>query len=446
MTATPQKKLLRGRVLSFTAEPLDHRDTDAYRYIEDGALLIEGGRIAAMGAYEDVAPQAAGVPVVDHRPHLLMPGFIDTHMHFPQVQVIASWGDQLLDWLNNYTFPEETRFVAPEHSAAMARRFYDLIVGHGTTTAVAFCSVHKTSAEAYFEEAARRDMRMIGGKVMMDRNAPDALRDTAQTGYDETKELIAKWHGRGRVLYAVSPRFAITSTPEQLEMAGTLMAEHPECYMQTHLSENHDEIAFTKELYPKAPDYLGVYEKYGLLSDKALLGHAIHLEQREIDVMTSTGAKPVFCPTSNLFLGSGLFDDSGLRDSGITNAIATDIGAGTSYSMLQTLNEGYKILQLQGQKLHPLRAFHWITRGNAVALGLEDKIGTLEAGTEADVVVLNARATAAMELRMERAESLSEELFILQMLGDDRSVDQVYVAGKAQKSVPDQEYSPSVAA
>lgn len=440
-----EKKLLRGRILNFSAEPMDHTDTEAYAYIEDGALLIEDGKIAAMGSFADVAPKADGVEVVDHRPHLLLPGFIDTHMHFPQVQVIASWGDQLLDWLNNYTFPEETRFVSPEHSAEMARRFYDQIVGHGTTSAVAYCSVHKTSAEAYFEEAARRDMRMIGGKVLMDRNAPDGLLDTPQSGYDDTKELIAKWHGKGRALYAITPRFAITSSPEQMEQAGALVAEHPECYMQTHLSENHNEIAFTKELYPNAPDYLGVYENYGLLTDKALLGHSIHLEEREIEVLADTGAKPVFCPTSNLFLGSGLFDDGGLRGRGITNAIATDIGAGTSYSMLQTLNEGYKILQLQGQKLHPLRAFHWITRGNAVALGLEHQIGTLAEGTEADVVVLNANATEAMALRMERAETLSEELFILQMLGDDRAVDQVYVAGQAQKGAPRERTTPVAA-
>lgn len=309
--------LLRGRILTFTAEPQDEADTSAYRYIEDGALLIEDGRIIASGDYTQIAPQAGQAQVIDHRPNLLMAGFIDTHLHFPQVQVVASWGDQLLDWLNNYTFPEETRFVDAAHSADMATRFYDLITAHGTTTAVAFCSVHDTSANAYFAEAARRDMRMIGGKVMMDRNAPDGLRDTAQSGYDQTKALIDRWHGQGRALYAVSPRFAITSTPAQLEAAGALMAEHPDCYMQTHLSENRDEIAFTKSLYPDAPDYLGVYETYGLLGPRALLGHAIHLEPREIDVLAQTGSHPVFCPTSNLFLGSGLFDDAGLRGRGL---------------------------------------------------------------------------------------------------------------------------------
>ncbi|MFQ8430020.1 guanine deaminase [Amaricoccus sp. W119] len=427
---TETRTLIRGRLLTFTGEPADDRDKDAYLYLEDGALLVEDGLITALGTHDELKERAEGAQVADHRPHLVMAGFIDTHIHFPQVQVIASWGAQLLDWLNNYTFPEETRFADPAHAERMAGAFYDLILSHGTTTAVAYCSVHKGSAEAYFEEAARRDMRMIGGKVMMDRNAPEALTDTPQAGYDDSKALIEKWHGRDRALYTITPRFAITSTPEQLEAAGALAAEYPDCHIQTHLSENRDEIAFTARLYPDCPDYLGVYERYGLVGPKTLLGHAIHLEPREISLLAESRAKPVFCPTSNLFLGSGLFDDEGLRGRGIENAIATDVGGGTSYSMLGTLNEGYKILQLRGQKLHPLRAFHWITRGNAVALGLEDRIGTLDPGTEADIVVLDARATEAMALRMERAETLSEELFILQIMGDDRAVAEVYVAGQ----------------
>ncbi|WP_299351166.1 guanine deaminase [uncultured Shimia sp.] len=432
MTVSGPKKLLRGRVLNFHAEPVDENDTDAYDYFEDGALVVSGGKIEAIGDYETL--RQPGSVEVDHRPHFLMAGFIDTHIHFPQVQVIASWGDQLLDWLNNYTFPEETRFADHGHAADMARAFFDILTGHGTTTAMSFCSVHAGSAEAYFTEAARRNMCMVGGKVMMDRNAPDGLRDTPQSGYDDSKALIQRWHGQGRAQYAISPRFAITSTHEQMEMAGALASEHPECFIQTHLSENKDEIAYTKSLYPEARDYLDVYERYGLVGPKSFLGHAIHLEEREIASIAERGAHPVFCPTSNLFLGSGLFDDGGLRAEGIGNAIATDIGAGTSYSMLQTLNEGYKILQLQGQKLHPLRAFHWITRGNAASLGMEDRIGTLHAGSDADIVVLNASATEATALRSKRAETLSEELFILQIMGDDRAVEQVYVAGQAQKS------------
>ena len=425
--------LLRGRVLTFHHEPADPDDTDAYSYIEDGAVLIRDGLIEASGDYEDVAAVAGDATLVDHRPHLLMAGFIDTHIHFPQVQIVASWGSQLLDWLNDYTFPAEAEFANAQHARAMAGRFCSLLTDHGTTTAVAFCSVHAASAEALFSEAADRNMRIIAGKTMMDRNAPETVLDTPQSSYDDSKALIDRWHGAGRASYAITPRFAITSTPEQLKMAGVLATEHPECYIQTHLSENHDEIAFTAELYPDARDYLDVYESHGLLGPRALLGHAIHLKDREIGALTDTGAHPVFCPTSNLFLGSGLFDDAGLRSRGIQSGIATDIGGGTSYSMLQTLNEGYKILQLQDQKLHTLRAFHWITRGNAEVLGMVDKIGTLTSGTEADIVVLNARATAAMDLRMDRAESLSDELFVLQMMGDDRAIAQTYIFGVPQK-------------
>lgn len=431
---TTKPLLLRGRTLTFNSEPIGPEDNDSYHYEEDGALLLSGGKIIAAGTFDEVFSQAGDGQIVDHRPNLLMAGFIDTHIHFPQVQVIGSWGAQLLDWLNTYTFPEETRYADDAHSAKMAGHFYDQLIDHGTTTAVSYCSVHKTSAQAYFAEAERRNMRMIGGKVMMDRNAPDGLRDTPQSGYDDTKDLIGEWHNNGRAQYAITPRFAITSSPEQLEMAGQLAAEYPDCYVQTHLSENHDEIAYTSELYPQARDYLDVYQSYGLLNSKTLLGHSIHLKPREIDALVETDARPIFCPTSNLFLGSGLFDDAGLRQRGITNGIATDVGGGTSYSMLQTLNEGYKILQLQSQSMHPFQAFHWITRGNAIALGLEDKIGTLDIGSEADIVVLNSRATKAMALRMERVSKIAEELFILQIMGDDRTIDEVYIAGVASKN------------
>ena len=425
--------LLRGRLLSFHADP--EQDADAYRYIEDGALLLRDGRIAAMGEYRDVAPRAPAAAVTDHRPHLILPGFIDPHIHFPQAQVIASWGRQLLDWLDGYVFPEEMRFADPEHAARIARVFFDLLAAHGTTTAVAFCSVHPASAEAYFAEAARRNARMIGGKVMMDRNAPEGLRDTAQSGYDDSAALIDRWHGKGRAHYAISPRFAITSTPEQMEAAGALAAAYPDCHVQTHLSENRDEIAFATGLFPRARDYLDIYQRYGLVGPKGLFGHCIHLTEREVAALAETGAKPVFCPTSNLFLGSGLFDRDRLRRAGAAPAIATDVGAGTSYSMLQTLGEAYKVLQLQGQKLTALAAFHWITRGNALALGLADRIGTLDAGTDADLAVLDTRATPAMALRAERVQSLEEELFLLQVMGDDRAVAETYIAGKPQKRV-----------
>ncbi|WP_319529761.1 guanine deaminase [uncultured Cohaesibacter sp.] len=429
------QKCLRGRILTFTAEPQSPEDESAHLYIEDGALVIEDGIITACGTFSEINEQLSETAeIIDHRPALLMPGFIDTHLHFPQVQVIASWGAQLLDWLENYTFPAEAKYSDIAHAERMAVHFFDELIGQGTTTTVAYCSSHKASADAYFAEAARRNMRVIGGKTMMDRNAPAETCDTAQSGYDDSKALIASWHGKGRALYAVTPRFAITSTPAQLEASGALAREHPDCYVQTHLDENHAEIHTTLELYPDAPDYLGIYEHYGLLGPKTLLGHCIHLEPREIDVMIETASKPVFCPTSNLFLGSGLFDYEGLRARGAECAIATDIGGGTSYSMLQTLNEGYKVQALRGPKLHPYRAFYWITLGNAKALGLEDKIGTLDVGSEADIVVLDSKATPAMALRMEVCNTLAEELFILQIMADDRSISETYVAGEAMKA------------
>lgn len=423
--------VLRGRVLSFRSEPRDIGDEASFSYIEDGALRIEDGLIVSCGEFAEV--ESADAAVIDHRPHILFPGFIDAHAHFPQMQAIASWGSQLLDWLETYTFPEEAKFADPDHSRTIARRFLDELTRHGTTTAAVYCTVHPASVEAFFEEAAARNMRMIAGKVMMDRNAPDYLRDTAISSYDDSKALLEKWHCRGRALYAVTPRFAITSTPAQMEAAQALVREHLDVYVQTHLSENHDEIAFTGELYPDARDYLDVYEKYDLVGDRSLFGHCIHLSERERQVMAETRSVAVFCPTSNLFLGSGLFDEKGLRETGVRRAIATDVGGGTNYSMLRTLDEGYKVLQLQNQKLDPLTSFYWATLGNARGLQLEDRIGTLKPGSEADIIVLNSHATSAMATRMETVRSLQEELFVLETLGDDRAIAETYIAGVAAK-------------
>jgi guanine deaminase len=429
--------LLRGRTLSFRRWPETVDDHAAYAYEEDGGLLLRDGKIVAAGAYADVERQAGeGVKKIDHRPHLLLPGFIDAHAHFPQMQVIASYGAELLDWLNTYTFPEEKKFGDAQHGRRIARLFLDEMLRHGTTTVAAYCSVHKASAEAFFEESHARDMLNIAGKVMMDRNAPDGVTDTAQSGYDDTKALIGQWHGKGRQLYALTPRFAITSSPEQMEMAGALMRDYPGLHMQTHLSENHAEIAYTCELYPKAKDYTDVYEHYGLLGKKSLFGHCIHLSEREADALSDSGSVAVFCPTSNLFLGSGLFDYKRYRrrEKPLRIATATDVGGGTNYSMLRTMDEGYKVIALNGEKLNPFQSFWQLTRGNAEALSIAQKAGTLDAGTDADIVVLDSRATPVMRLRMETVASLAEELFLLQTLGDDRAVREVYVAGKAAKS------------
>lgn len=429
--------LLRGRLLSFHRAPDSLSDKDAYLYEEDGGLLIEDGRIVKTGTYADVKTVAPeDTQEVDHRPHLILPGLIDTHVHFPQMQVIASYAANLLEWLDTYTFPEECRFVESAHGQRIATHFYDEFLRQGTTTAVAYCSVHKASADAFFAEAMRRNMLMVGGKVMMDRNAPQGLLDTAQLGYDETRAVIEEWHGKGRNHVAITPRFAITSTPGQMSAAQALAEEFPDLHIQTHLSENHDEIRYTCELYPDAVDYTDIYTRYGLLGKKTLLGHAIHLSEREADVLSETGSVAVHCPTSNLFLGSGLFPLKALarREKPVRIGVATDIGGGSSYSMLKTMDEAYKIQQLLGERLNPLDSFYRMTRGNAEALSLADRIGTLEEGTDADLVVLNAGATPSMKLRMETITTLPEELFLLQTLGDDRSVAETYVAGVAAKS------------
>ncbi|MBL0374587.1 guanine deaminase [Rhizobium sp. KVB221] len=426
--------LIRGRVLTFVDEPQGIDDTASYRYFEDGAVFVRTGKVAAIGDYSDVRKHlAADVKIADHRPHLVLPGLIDTHLHYPQTQAIASYGAQLLEWLNTYIFVEEQKLAGPEHAAFIAGRFMDELLSNGTTTAVAYCSVHTQSVDAYFTAAEQRGMLMVGGKVMMDRNAPEALRDTPLQGYDETKRLIDKWHGRGRALYAISPRFAITSTPEQMDMSRALVREHPDCYVQTHLSENKDEIAFATSLYPDAKDYTDIYARYDLLGRKTLLGHCIYLSDREISVLAETGSVGVFCPTSNLFLGSGLFDRDRFDRLGARWSVATDVGAGTSFSMLETMDEAYKVLHLQGQRLSPLNSFYRMTLGNARALDLEDRIGSLHAGADADIVVLDSNGKSAMELRMRTAKSLAEELFILQTMGDDRCVAEVYVAGTPMK-------------
>jgi guanine deaminase len=426
-------KVLRGRVLTFVEEPQAVDDHASYRYIEDGAVVIGDGKILMVGEFN--AKAASHHKVIDHRPNLILPGLIDPHIHFPQMQVIGSYAAGLLEWLNTYTFVEEQKFMAYEHSLRIAGLFFDELVRHGTTTAAAYCSVHPQSVDAFFSEAEKRNMLMVAGKVMMDRNAPQALLDTAQSGYDDTKAGIAKWHGRGRARYAITPRFAITSTHEQMAMAEALAQEFPDLHIQTHVSENLAEIAYANELFPNYGDYVGIYEKFHLLGPKTLLGHAIHLSHREVEILSKTRSVAVFCPTSNLFIGSGLFDYDRLHQHGVRIAAATDVGGGTSYSMLKTMDEGYKVLQLRGQRLTPLCSFYHMTLGNARAMSLESEIGTLEPGKAADIVVLDARATPQMRLRMETVSTLSEELFLLQTCGDDRAVAETYAAGQALKSI-----------
>ena len=431
------KFIIRGRILSFNRAPTSLNDDESYYYNEDGALIINNGLIEDIGNFIELKKKITKDDLtIDHRPNMILPGFIDPHLHFSQIQVIASYASNLIEWLEKYTFLEEQRFKDIDYAKKIAKSFFDQLINNGTTTAASFCTIHPESVESFFEESSRRNMLMIGGKVMMDRNAPVGLLDTAQKSYDESKYLINKWHGRGRQLYAISPRFAITSSNEQLEITKTLLKEHPECYLQTHLSENMEEIKLVKKLFPNCKDYTDIYDKYNLLGSKSLFGHCIHLSEREIELISQSRSIAIFCPTSNLFLGSGLYKLQNLTNkNSLRTALATDIGGGTSFSMLKTMDEAYKVLQLQNQRFGPLNSFYQSTLGNAKALSLEKKIGSLEVGTDADLIILSSKATSAMKTRMERVVNLSEELFVLQTMGDDRSVLLVYIKGVPSKKI-----------
>jgi guanine deaminase len=425
-------RLVRGRILTFKDDPAA-TGVAAHAYVEDGAVLMKNGYIEAAGETLSRVPKDAVVD--DHSGCLIMAGFIDTHIHYPQTRVIGSYGAQLLDWLHNYTFLEEQKFADPAHCAEVAEFFLDELFRCGTTTALVYCTVRPESVEAFFTAAERRGARMIAGKTMMDRDAPEKLLDSAQQGYDESKALIERWRGRGRLDYAVTPRFAVTSTKAQLEAAGALAKEFPEAYVQSHLNENHAEIKLVAKLFPGAKSYLDVYDRAGLLGPRSIFGHCIHMTDGEVARMAESRSVAAFCPTSNLFLGSGLFDQARLAGAGVRIALATDVGGGTSYSMLRTAAEGYKVLQLNRLPWPPLHAFYRMTLGNARALGLDDRIGSVEPGKEADLVVLDSRATPAMAHRMESAKGdLEVELFALITMGDDRAVRQTYVAGEPSKT------------
>lgn len=419
----------RAAILHFLSDP-DVDGENAYQFFDDGALLIENGKVSQVGEADAVlASLSSDIPVVEYKNHLIIPGMIDTHIHFPQVEVIASYGEQLLDWLNNYTFPAERQFEDKEYASNIANFFLDELLKNGTTTALVFGTVHKQSVEAFFEASEQRNTRMICGKVMMNRNAPEFLCDTPESSYQDSKELIEAWHNNGRQLYAVTPRFAITSTEEQLQKAGQLMEEYPDVYMQTHISENKDEVAFVQELFPDSKDYLDVYDQYGLLGQRSVFAHGIHLTPREHQRFRETGSSVSFCPTSNLFLGSGLLDIKELEEEQVAYSVATDVGGGTSFSMLQTLNEAYKVTQLNGNKLSALKSLYLATLGNAKTLQLEDKIGSFKEGNEADFAVLDFNSTPLMSLKQSKCKTLAEKLFAMIILGDDRAVRATYVAG-----------------
>ncbi len=434
MTKQNQITALRGPALTFTGDPFLMGAQQALRYESDALIVIEGGRISGFGPYESMRTALPpGAPVTRYgADSLILPGFVDTHVHYPQTQMIGAYGKQLIDWLNTYAFVVEQQFADPDHAREVARVFLKELLRAGTTTAAVYCTVFPQSVDAFFEESERLNTRMIAGKVLMDRNAPDALLDTAKRGYDESKALIERWHGRGRQLYCVTPRFAPTSTPDQMEVTGALWKEHAGTYLQSHICEHRGEIALVKELYPERKSYLDVYDHYGQLGPRAVYGHAVWFDENDFRRCHETGTAVAHCPTSNLFLGSGLFkvNEAKREDRPVRVGLGTDLGAGTSFSHLATMNEAYKVAQLNVYPLTSVHAFYLATAGGAHSLYLDDKIGSIAPGYEADLVVLDLHSTPVIDYRMKYCEDLQEALFIQLVLGDDRAVRATYVAGE----------------
>ncbi|MBL7483615.1 guanine deaminase [Escherichia coli] len=425
-------KAVRGSFIDVT-RTVDNPEeiASALRFIEDGLLLIKQGKVEWFGEWEDGKHQIPNtIRVRDYRGKLIVPGFVDTHIHYPQSEMVGAYGEQLLEWLNKHTFPTERRYEDLEYAREMSAFFIKQLLRNGTTTALVFGTVHPQSVDALFEAASHINMRMIAGKVMMDRNAPDYLLDTAESSYHQSKELIERWHKNGRLLYAITPRFAPTSSPEQMAMAQRLKEEYPDTWVHTHLCENKDEIAWVKSLYPDHDSYLDVYHQYGLTGKNCVFAHCVHLEEKEWDRLSETKSSIAFCPTSNLYLGSGLFNLKKAWQKKVKVGMGTDIGAGTTFNMLQTLNEAYKVLQLQGYRLSAYEAFYLATLGGAKSLGLDDLIGNFLPGKEADFVVMEPTATPLQQLRYDNSVSLVDKLFVMMTLGDDRSIYRTYVDGR----------------
>jgi guanine deaminase len=430
-------KVIRSSFLDFIDDPFYLSEAASVRYLEDGLLVLENGKIKDFGTYEQLHEKYAAIDAIAYSDKLIMPGFIDTHIHYPQTAMVAAYGEQLLEWLSKYTFPTEAKFKDKNYAAEIAIAFLDELLKNGTTTALVFAAVFPESVDAFFEEAERRNLRMIAGKVMMNRNAPNFLLDTAQSSYDETKALIEKWHQKGRLLYAVTPRFAITSTDEQLDLAGKLLSEFPDVYLHTHLSENVNEVQFVAELFPNSKGYLDVYDQAGLVKEKSIFAHGVQLTDQEFQRLSETKSAISFCPTSNLFLGSGLFKLHKAKSSEnpVKVGLGTDVGAGTSFSLLQTANEAYKVVQLQGEKLSSFKALFLATLGGARALSLEDKLGNFDIGKEADFIVLDPKATPAMALRnadfpVKTLEEIADKAFAIMIMGDDRAIEATYIMGE----------------
>lgn len=424
------KKAFRATILHCLGDPGESADSSMMEHFDDGLLLVEDGHITGLGHAEAMlAGLATDYEVIDHRGKIIIPGMVDCHVHFSQVDIIASYGEQLLDWLNRYAFPAEQKFSSADYADEVAAFFADELLRNGTTTALVFPTVHAVSVDAIFLAAQKRNMRLLSGKVLMDRNCPDALCDTAESAYGESKRLVEKWHGKDRLGYAITPRFAVTSSDAQLATAGKLAAEYPNVHIHTHLAENHDEVALVGEQFPSCRSYFDVYEKFGLARERSVFAHCLHLDDVDRQRMAESGSAIAFCPTSNLFLGSGLFDLRAAKEHDIRVGIGSDVGGGTSLNMLRTLSEAYKVLQLEAQPLPGFRALYLATLGGAKALYLDDRVGSFRSGREADFVVLDDEATTITKRRLANIDDLAERLFALIMLGDDRNVAETWLMG-----------------
>ena len=424
---------LRAAILHCLADPGEADDRDAWAYVDDGLLVVDEGRIVAAGEAVSLLDDLPGdAEIRDYRGRLIVPGFIDCHVHFPQLDIIGAYGEQLLDWLNRYAYPAEERFADPAHAREVAQAFVSELLRNGTTTALVFATVHAHSADAIFEAAEARGMRLIAGKVLMDQNCPETLRDDPESGYAESRALIERWHGRGRLGYAITPRFALTSSDEQLAAAGRLAGEFPDTWIHTHLAENTDEVDAIARQFPDRRSYLDVYDHFGLLRERAVFAHCLHMNGEDRATMAGKGGAAAFCPTSNLFLGSGLFRLPAMRSAGVRCGLGSDVGGGTSLSLLRTAAEAYKVLHLQEHTLPPMQALYLATLGAAEALRLDDVIGNFVPGKEADFVVLDYDGSALTRRRIGSATSIEEKLFALLTLGDDRNVAATWVAGVEQ--------------
>ncbi|MDQ8021582.1 MAG: guanine deaminase [Moraxellaceae bacterium] len=435
MHPQPTARLIRGSILHFLSDPGEEVDHSAWEFFEDGALVVDEGKILQVGHWNDVLAKLPDLTRQTARYHdycgkLITPGLIDAHVHYPQMSVIGSYGRQLLDWLEHYTFPTEAGFADLSVAQRTAAFFCDRLLAHGTTTASVYATVHPHSVDALFEAAQSRKLRMLSGKVMMDRNCPENLRDTAESSRVDCEALIERWHGKDRLLYTVTPRFAPTSTEAQLQVAGELFRSKPGIRLQSHLSENRSEIRWVEELFPDCKDYLAVYEKFGLLGPGAIYGHGIHLSDKERRRMAASGAAIAHCPTSNLFLGSGFFELDATLAAGIPVALATDVGGGTSLSMLRTMEAAYEVSQTLHAPLSAYRTWYLATLGGAKALQLDDVIGNFLPGKEADFTVWQFDATPELAWRMETTTSLDERLFAMTMMGDERCVAATHILGE----------------